>query len=87
MYICNVCGAAAYFDGRMGDGPILTCGCKRLFSDAQPTNSSAGGILPDTYHNAAGAAPVQREDYSPQEDPDSAWAYDTRFGPRYGLRD
>jgi len=27
QYYCNRCGAAAYYDGRCGDGPILTCGC------------------------------------------------------------
>jgi hypothetical protein len=26
-YRCSQCGAAAYFDGRCGDGPILLCGC------------------------------------------------------------
>lgn len=28
-YKCNVCGAAAYYDGRMGDGAILMCGCDK----------------------------------------------------------
>jgi hypothetical protein len=28
-YVCSTCGASAYYDGRMGDGPILMCGCGR----------------------------------------------------------
>jgi hypothetical protein len=27
--VCSVCGAAAYYDGRCGDGAVLTCGCDR----------------------------------------------------------
>jgi hypothetical protein len=25
-YVCSKCGKDAYFDGRMGDDPILMCG-------------------------------------------------------------
>lgn len=28
-YECSVCGAATYYDGRCGDGPILMCGCDK----------------------------------------------------------
>lgn len=28
-YVCSVCGAAAAYDGRCGDGPYLTCECSR----------------------------------------------------------
>ncbi len=27
-YVCNTCGASAYYDGRCGDGPVLTCNCR-----------------------------------------------------------
>jgi hypothetical protein len=30
-YVCSICGAAAYYDGRCGDGPVLTCGCDRSY--------------------------------------------------------
>lgn len=26
---CSHCGAAAYFDGRCGDGPVLLCNCDK----------------------------------------------------------
>lgn len=29
-YHCSHCGASAYYDGRCGDGPVLTCGCDRV---------------------------------------------------------
>ena len=28
-YVCSLCGAGAYHDGRCGDGPILMCGCDK----------------------------------------------------------
>jgi hypothetical protein len=27
-YVCSKCGAAAYYDGRCGDGPVLICECR-----------------------------------------------------------
>jgi hypothetical protein len=40
-YVCSYCGAAAYYDGRCGDGPVLMCGCdkRRRSRDAKPTES------------------------------------------------
>lgn len=28
-YVCSNCGEPCYFDGRMGDGPILYCDCTK----------------------------------------------------------
>lgn len=42
QYSCNLCGAPAYHDGRMGDGPILMCGCdkqKKWYIDPQTGKS------------------------------------------------
>lgn len=27
VIVCSICGTEAYYDGRCGDGPILTCSC------------------------------------------------------------
>ena len=56
-YVCSECGAAAYYDGRCGDGPILTCGCnkrKRRWVD-----DGRGGY----YTNPPKAEPIEREAY------------------------
>ncbi len=51
-YVCSVCGAGAYYDGRMGDGPVLVCGCDRIGS--RYVKDRIGG-----YHtNPTGARPV-----------------------------
>lgn len=80
MYVCNICGSAAYFDGRLGDGPILTCGCKRLFSGPLITDTRCGTV---TYSaNAMGAAPVESDGVL---DPDLVWANESRFSPKSGI--
>jgi len=28
-YVCSCCGDPAYYDGRCGDGPVLTCPCSK----------------------------------------------------------
>lgn len=57
-YCCNICGAAAYYDGRCGDGPILMCGCDKIGSEYVPDR--CGG-----YHtNPTGAKPVRGESSS-----------------------
>jgi hypothetical protein len=50
-YICSRCGAAAYYDGRMGDSPVLMCNCdKGRWID----EGSRGGY----YDNPTGAVPI-----------------------------
>ena len=34
-YVCSQCGASCYYDGRCGDGPILTCGCDKRGPDGR----------------------------------------------------
>lgn len=56
-YMCSNCGAAAYYDGRCGDGPVLVCGCdkrgRRWVADR------CGGY----YTNPTNARPVEGEGY------------------------
>lgn len=66
-YVCSNCGAAAYYDGRCGDGPVLTCGC-----DKRGRRRVNEGSLGDWYTNPSGAQPVEGESYD-NPDPD---AYD-----------
>ena len=66
-YVCSNCGAAAYYDGRCGDGPVLVCGCDKRGS--RKVNEGSRG----TWHtNPSGATPVESDNYS-NYDPD---AYD-----------
>jgi hypothetical protein len=63
-YVCSKCGSGAYYDGRMGDGPILTCGCDK---GEWVDEGSRGGY----YHNPTGAKPIKGEpipDYSREDD-------------------
>lgn len=64
-YSCSNCGAAAYYDGRCGDGPVLVCGCDKRGRRWVPDRG--GGY----YTNPSGAEPVEGEGYT--SDPD---AYD-----------
>lgn len=66
-YVCSNCGAAAYYDGRCGDGPVLTCGCDKR--GRRRVNEGSRG---DWYTNPSGAHPVEGESYD-NPDPD---AYD-----------
>lgn len=66
-YVCNNCGAKAYYDGRCGDGPVLTCGCDRRGSQWIPDRG--GGY----YSNPTGAKPVKQED-SRWSAESTAWA-------------
>jgi len=49
-YSCSVCGAEAYHDGRMGDGPILMCGCdkrgSRWVNDGRGYRTNPSGAEP-----------------------------------------
>lgn len=65
-YCCSNCGAAACYDGRCGDGPILMCGCDKR--GRRWINDGRGGY----YTNPSGAVPVEGESYN---DPDPG-AYD-----------
>ena len=52
-YVCSSCGAAAYYDGRCGDGPVLMCGCDK----GQWIDDGRGG-----YHdNPKNAHPVEND--------------------------
>jgi hypothetical protein len=67
-YVCSHCGAAAYYDGRCGDGPVLMCGCDK----GRWVNDGRGGY----YTNPRNAQAVESENYS---DPDyDAWENDRR---------
>lgn len=61
-YVCSVCGAAAYYDGRCGDGPVLLCKC----DEGQWVNDGRGGY----YTNPRNAQPILSENYS---DPNGDW--------------
>lgn len=61
-YVCSHCGAAAYYDGRCGDGPVLMCNCDR----GEWINDGRGGY----YSNPNNAKPI--------EDPDHYWDNDRR---------
>lgn len=67
-YVCSNCGAPAYYDGRCGDPPILTCGCDR--KGRRWVNDGRGGY----YTNPSGATPVEGES-SDSVDPDDYWKY------------
>ena len=54
-YVCSECGAAAYYDGRCGDGPILMCGCDQR---GQAVEDSRGGSV-DVYYPEATAKAVK----------------------------
>jgi len=50
-YTCSRCGASCYYDGRCGDGPIMTCGCDKMgmgVSDGR-----------DTWYPESNAHPVE----------------------------
>lgn len=54
-FVCSACGSAAYFDGRCGDGPVLTCGCDRRGS--RFVDDGRGGYLT----NPTNAHPAKAE--------------------------
>jgi hypothetical protein len=58
-YVCSNCGAAAYYDGRCGDGPVLMCGCDKR-GRRYVNEGSRGGY----YTNPSGATPVEGEAYT-----------------------
>lgn len=68
-YVCNRCGAKAFYDGRCGDGPILTCGCDKRGSVY--VKDRGGGY----WTNPTNAQPVQQDEYSDGRDPDDYWKY------------
>ena len=61
---CSHCGKLAYYDGRMGDGPILTCSCDK----GRWINDGRGGYE----SNPRNAQPVK---YSGWDD-DDFWSGD-----------
>ncbi len=60
-YVCSNCGAGAYYDGRMGDGPVLVCGCDKRGS--RFVQDRCGGHQT----NPSGAHPVEGEAYNYDE--------------------
>jgi hypothetical protein len=50
-YVCSVCGESAYYDGRCGDGPILTCECDQ---SGRWVEDGRGGY----YENSKNAQPI-----------------------------
>jgi len=68
-HVCSNCGAPAYYDGRCGDGPVLTCGCDRRGS--RWINDGRGGYM----SNPSGARPVEGENWNDGRDPDDYWKY------------
>ena len=66
-YVCSHCGAAAYYDGRCGDGPVLMCGCDK----GRWINDGRGGY----YDNPRNAQAVESEGSS---DWDHTWDNDRR---------
>ncbi len=69
-YVCSECGAAAYYDGRCGDGPILMCGCDKK---GKPAYDSRMGSV-DVYYPEATAKPVEAENGPYGRD----WRYESR---------
>lgn len=57
-YVCSICGAEAYFDGRCGDGPVLICGCDKRRS-RWVDEGSRGGY----WTNPSGACPIEATDF------------------------
>jgi hypothetical protein len=57
-YVCSNCGAAAYYDGRCGDGPVLMCGCDKR--GRRKVNEGSRGVW---YTNPSGATPVESDQY------------------------
>lgn len=66
---CSICGTEAYYDGRMGDGPILTCGC----SQVSWVDDGRGGY----WYNPYNAHPIENDERAAYERP---YPEDTRIG-------
>jgi hypothetical protein len=65
-YVCSVCGAGAFYDGRCGDGPVLMCNCDK----GRWIDDGRGGY----YDNPTGAKAVEAgSSYSAREA--AEWAY------------
>lgn len=62
-YVCSYCGAAAYYDGRCGDGPVLVCGCDRVrrlkdrIGHADIPTTGARAIPAEEFGSGAGGYP------------------------------
>lgn len=67
-YVCSNCGEAAYYDGRCGDGPVLTCNCVKR---GRWINDGRGGYM--VYRNDPKA--VDSEYYESWDNP---WENDRR---------
>lgn len=59
-WICSKCGAAAYYDGRCGDGPVLLCDCDK----GEWVDDGHGG-----FHYPTGAKPIPGVAKPAQEKP------------------
>jgi len=68
-YVCSNCGAAAYYDGRCGDGPVLMCGCDKR--GRRKVNEGSRGVW---YTNPSGAHPVEGDTYQGDYDDDFNYA-------------
>ena len=68
-YVCSRCGASAYYDGRCGDGPVLTCGCDKI---GPPAYDARMGSV-DVYYPNADAKPIPAEDSQHGD-----WRYESR---------
>jgi len=64
-YKCSHCGAAAYYDGRCGDGPVLVCNCVSE-GNTKWVDDGRGGYQINRYN----AKPVKEEEY------DDSWEWD-----------
>lgn len=64
-FICNKCGSAAYFDGRMGDGPVLMCGCDE---SGQFVDDGKGGYYINDAKPVEGKSKPSKKDYSREDD-------------------
>jgi hypothetical protein len=69
-YVCSNCGASAYYDGRCGDGPVLTCPCTKR---GHWVDDGRGGYM--VYPNDA--HPVDKES-TPSNWDDYYWYNETR---------
>lgn len=65
-YVCSVCGAGAYYDGRCGDGPVLMCNCDK----GRWIDDGRGGY----YDNPTGAQAVPSDSYYSAKEA-AEWAY------------
>ncbi len=59
QYVCSNCGQRCGYDGRMGDGPYLTCRCN-TGENSYWVNDGHGGYMESIY----GARPIHASEYN-----------------------